>query len=215
MVHMRLQTCRRILFLTLCVAVLAFSTMPAAVADPVFTVEPSATLKALRLIIFGGGEIDDVRGAALVDVSNPGPVGQISILDPTGGVPVPTFLTLAFGNTVLDGANSTFTEETQVVLNMASQIVTPTTLSLFGTGIAVGAVTDAALAATIGNLEFDFGLFNITTDPNTGDVLATYQFSSMETVPSPVPEPRSWILLFVAFAGCALAIRYRRRGIQN
>lgn len=193
-----------------CVALLVLITVPVAVADPVFTIEPSATLKALRLIVFGGGEIDDVRGAAMVDVANPGPVGTISLFDPTGGVPVPSFMTLAFGNDILNAGNSAMTEETQVVINMASEIVTPTTLTLFGEGTAVGPITDAALAATIGNLEFNFGLFNITTDPNTGNVLATYQFSGMETV----PEPRYWVPLFLTFVGIAFAAR-RRYGVQN
>ena len=207
---MRFRTGWRVFSCSACVALLVLITVPAAVADPVFTVESSATLKAFRLIVFGGGEIDDVRGAALVDVANPGPVGTISLFDPTGGVPVPSFMTLAFGNDILDGGNSTFTEETQIVINMASEVVTPTTLTLFGVGTAVGPVTDAALAATIGNLEFNFGLFNITTDPNTGNVLATYQFSGMETV----PEPRYWVLLSLAFVGIAFAGR-RRLGIQS
>jgi hypothetical protein len=195
----------RVLVRLICIALLAVAAVPFANADT-FSVEASATLKAFRLIVFGGGEIDDVRGAALVDVSDPAPLGTISMFDPTGGVPLPDFLTLAFGNNIVNAGNSTFTEETQVVLDLTSGIVGPTSLSLFGVGTAVGTVTDAALAATIGKLEFDFSLLSVTTDPISGNVLATYQIASIENV----PEPRAAVFLIFAISAIAL-LKIRQR----
>jgi hypothetical protein len=158
-----------------------------AFAAPAFGIL-SGTLTATRLIT-ASGEQDDVRGLVQLSVSDPGPLGNVTFLDSTGGTD-PGFATLPFGNNTLNGANTGLTQLTNMTFDFTTALPGPTSdvISAIGTAVIPNPTTDAALADTNQPLLFTFDLSTIT-NPADGVTVVQYTLAGVSAVTSSVPEP--------------------------
>jgi hypothetical protein len=144
-------------------------------------------LTVSRLIAFGGGEQDDVRGAAVFSVSNPGLLGDVVLTDSTSGTDPGFAPPLPFGNTNLTGIVAGPQADT-VTFDFGGQLVGPTsdTITAIGTPLFPVPNTDPALLAFDRPLLYTFTLFNFV--PNFIDTTALAQYS-LTSVAIATPEP--------------------------
>jgi hypothetical protein len=99
--------------------------------------------------------------AAVVDVSDPGPVGSVNLTDLSASVP----------NSTLTAFNSSFTEAGILTLDgLTGAFVGGTDYLVLSTGSPSTPITDPALADVLAPLVFDFSILSGTAIPGTTDV---------------------------------------------
>lgn len=178
-------------------------------AGPIFTLE-GGTLTATA--IAGPGVFTlDVRGAALLGVTDTGlPLSAITVADITGGTD-PTGSVLPFGNAYLvasDYQSGTNGMTDLLFFDFANSNLTGPTLTIpvYAAPLPLGSVPDAILATLVDAspvpFSFDFSQF---VDLGGGYGIGQWQLASVGSV---VPEPATWTLMF---SSALLWIGARRR----
>jgi hypothetical protein len=125
----------------------------------------------------------DVRGTAIFEVNNPGPIGLVLMSDQ--GAPVPNSVLL------VDDAGG---QQLNLTFDPNSLVLGLTTL-INATGIPVGTVTDPELLALQRAIQCAFALTGVQSSGNTEQL--TFNFASAQTV----PEPGCFNLLGIGFLG--------------
>jgi hypothetical protein len=159
----------------------------------------------------------DIRGAALLSVTDIGlTASPLALFDSTGGTD-PTYSVLPFGNTVLtaDDSNSGNSGIEDLVffdftgLSLSSSITVDAYSYVYPT-------TDTptpTLAELINNspVAFDFSLVSINGDPTDGYTFQ-WDLTSVEaqSQPSAAPEPVSSLLMGTGMLGIGLALQVLR-----
>lgn len=135
----------------------------------------NVTLTAVYSTRDGGLLGADLRGSSLVAVTGASFSGNVVLTD--GGA-APTF-----GNAVLLATNlPSFSELIAVGFDTTKSTLTGSLMEIPGTGIPLGTVSDPALTAMLGSLDYGFVLTTFTPlADNTG--VATFDFTG--TVPEP------------------------------
>jgi hypothetical protein len=162
-------------------------------ADPTFGIL-TGTLTVSRLIAFGGGEQDDVRGAVQFSVSNPALLGDVILTDSQNGTDPGFAPPLLFGNTQLTGIGAGPQADT-VTFDFGTQLVGPTSDSItaIGTPLFPNPNTDPALLAFDRPLLYTFTLFNFV--PNFIDTTTLAQYSLTSVVATPEPALSGIVVL--------------------
>ena len=201
-----MRKCRLLLPVLSVGAWFVFTPSTASAAPIVTVVSGSLAVTA----VFTGTPSYDIRGAALVSLSDTGvSPTTLAIFDTTGGTD-PGATTLPFGNTALivNDSNSGTSGIEDILVFDFTHLLSPTPTSIIVPATAlvfpVGSTLGPALAdlVTSSPVPFYFDLSGSAGLPNGGEIL---QFSLAST---PAPEPASFLLLGGCVLGFALARRF-------
>jgi len=194
-------TALRKLSLVFLVAALAMSAHAATL-----TTAAGAITATARTEDFATASGFDIRGTALLEIFDPASLGFVIVSD--GGAAAP--------NSVLIGTDGG-TEFVTMTFNTAAPFVSTDLVTvLFAAEVEpVGAVTNPALSAFLGNWIVTMSLTSVVPDEVVPSAVAGatlgYDAIAYREIEATVPEPASVLMAIGGFAALALARRFRHR----